>query len=105
VPISPHRPSCRLPEPMFSAIVAKFLYEIALDLSRRGSGCHTPNGVGVSSASFVRGAPSDQRNRISTPSRFGTESMIDSISGVSGKVCGLPFLLRTAGSVTSPCRD
>ena len=29
-------PSCRLPEPMFCAIVAKFLYEIALDLSWRG---------------------------------------------------------------------
>ena len=46
-----------LPKPMFSTIVAKVLYEIALDLSWR----HTPNGVGVSSASFVRGAPSDRR--------------------------------------------
>ena len=55
------RPSRRLPEPMFSAIVAKLLYEIALDLGWRGSDCHNPNGVGVSSASFVRGAPSDQR--------------------------------------------
>ena len=34
------RPSCRLPEPMFSAIV-----------------------VGVSSASFIRGAPSNQRKQ------------------------------------------
>jgi hypothetical protein len=37
-----------------------------------------------------------EQNIDSVPPR--TESMIDSISGVSGKVCGLPFLLRTAGS-------